>query len=214
MQKIMGSQCRPDQVSTEEFNLLISVLSFYCMFCFGYEHQGSRTAGVLAVGTLAHPGHAITNAQDAHKFVESVTIYTNGDSSLAEELAVKVPEGIHVENRRIKRLVKGTDDRGICIEFDEGEQILLAFVVHKPDLSVDRTLSDQLGVECIPGMGIKVTPPFNRTSVEGVYAAGDCCSPLRMIPNAMSMGSFAGCGIARELPRISRKVGGRKGLAS
>lgn len=171
------------------------------MFCFGYELRGSSTAGLLAIGVLANPTHALTNARDAQKFVETVTIYTDANPSLAAELSEKLDEGMQVDDRKIRRLFKNQETKGIHIELEDGEQAALAFIVHKPDLQVDTTLPAQLGCECIPGFGIKVTPPFNSTSVDGVFAAGDCCSPLRMIPNAMSMGSFAGCGLARELPR-------------
>ncbi|KAI1457511.1 thioredoxin reductase [Annulohypoxylon moriforme] len=174
---------------------------YYCMFCFGYELRGSSTAGLLAIGVLANPMHALTNARDAQKFVDSVTIYTDGNPSLAGELSGKLDEGMRIDDRKIRRLHKSQDDKGIHIELNDGEKVALAFIVHKPDLQVDTTLPAQLGCECVPGFGIKVNPPFNSTSVDGVFAAGDCCSPLRMIPNAMSMGSFAGCGLARELPR-------------
>ncbi|CAI6334299.1 unnamed protein product [Periconia digitata] len=174
---------------------------YYCMFCFGYEQRGSRTAGLLASGQLSHPGHALTNAQDAHKFAESVTIFTNGSPALADELSQKTVAGIRVNDQKLKRFIKEPDADNIKVEFENGEIESFSFLVHKPDLEIDASLPKQLGLECVPGFGIKVTPPFNQTSVEGVYAAGDCCSPLRMIPNAMNMGAFAGCGLARELPR-------------
>jgi thioredoxin reductase len=181
--------------------VLLMLLSYYCMFCFGYEQRGSPSAGVLAIGTLAHPDHAITNARDASKFAEVTTIYTDGNSALQSQLLSKVNGGIQVNNERIRRLVQPKSGGGIVIEFHSGDKRNLSFLVHKPDLEVERSLPDQLGVECVPGFGIKVTPPFNKTNIAGVYAAGDCCSPLRNIPNAQSMGSFAGCGLARELPR-------------
>jgi pyruvate/2-oxoglutarate dehydrogenase complex dihydrolipoamide dehydrogenase (E3) component len=43
--------------------------------------------------------------------------------------------------------------------------------------------------------------PFYETNVSRFFAAGDCASPFKMIPNAMFQGSNAGAGIARELPR-------------
>lgn len=176
------------------------------MFCFGYEHRGSASAGLLAIGVLADPKHAITNAQDARKFVENVTIYTDGDEALKLSLASRLTEGLHVDDRKIAKLCKYAEGDGIEIHFDSGEKEVQAFLVHKPSLNVDLSLPRQLGVECVEGFGIKVIPPFNQTNISGVYAAGDCCSMLRMIPNAMSMGSFAGCGLARELPpRQSRK---------
>jgi thioredoxin reductase len=171
------------------------------MFCFGYEQRGSRTAGLLTTGQLAHAGHAITNAQDANKFAETVTIFTNGNAELAEQLSGKLVGGLRLDKRPLKRLFKEPGSEVIQVEFDDGEVQSFSFLVSKPDLEIDSSLPDQLGVECVPNLGIKVAPPFNKTNVEGVYAAGDCCSPLRMVPNALNMGAFAGCGLARELPR-------------
>lgn len=171
------------------------------MFCFGYELRGASTAGVLATGILSHVGHAITNACDARKFVDTVIIYTDGNTIVADELSTKLQPGMQVDNRKMRQIQKREDDRpGISVAFDIGDTQSLAFLVHKPELRVDIDLIAQLGCEHVPGSGIKVVPPFNLTNIEGVYAAGDCASPLRNIPNAMSMGSFVGCGIARELP--------------
>lgn len=169
------------------------------MFCFGYEHRRSREAGVLAEGILTNPIHAITNAQDAHKFAETITIYTHGNPSLAVAISEQLDEGMQVDDRKVVRLHKTSESDKLGIVFEDGTQKETTFLVHKPDLYADQRLTDQLGVECVPNLGIKITPPFNQTSISGVYAAGDCCSPLRMIPNAMTMGSFAGCGISREL---------------
>ncbi|KAI0411479.1 thioredoxin reductase [Xylaria grammica] len=175
-------------------------LIYHCMFCFGNDKKGSSVAGLLAMGILAHPQHTIINARDALKFVDSVTLYTNGDSQVEKALSGVIEDRLSIDSRRIKSLAKSYDGTGIVIEFDTGEKQSLAFLVHKPDIEVSGAIPEQLGCEMIPDIGIKVTPPFNSTSVEGVFAAGDCCSPLRNIPSAMSMGSFAGCGIARSLP--------------
>lgn len=171
------------------------------MFCFGYELRSASTAGVLATGILSHANHVITNACDARKFVDTVIIYTDGNTLLADELSTKLQPGMQVDNRKLRQIQKDHDDRpGVSLAFDVGDMQSLAFLVHKPELRVATDLVVQLGCEYVPGSGIKVVPPFNSTNVEGVYAAGDCASPLRNIPNAMSMGSFVGCGIARELP--------------
>lgn len=56
------------------------------MFCFGFEMRGESYAGLLAIGTLAPIGHALTNARDALKFVDTVIIHTHGSKQLADEL--------------------------------------------------------------------------------------------------------------------------------
>ena len=58
---------------------------------------------------------------------------------------------------------------------------------------------EQLGLELGPQGEIKVTPPFNQTSVPGVFAAGDVATPMRSAIMAISMGATAGVGLVKEL---------------
>ncbi|KAF2179242.1 FAD/NAD(P)-binding domain-containing protein [Zopfia rhizophila CBS 207.26] len=177
---------------------------FPCMFQFGYEQRGSERAGLLAVDELANAYFATALAEDGHKFAQNMTIYTNGAPDLANEIrqSLKTPD-IVVDDRKISRLRPGSATLSETIVEFEGEEepVAEAFIVHRPRNHVDGTLLKQLGVEMAPMGGVKVTPPFNKTSVEGVYAAGDCASMKKIIPEAMAMGAYVGCGIARELPR-------------
>lgn len=171
------------------------------MFCFGYEQRGSPSAGLLASGILANPMHAIINTKDALKFVDHVTIYTDGNEELKEQLGDKLTEGMSIDSREVASIHAGQEQTDVYLDFEDGSSQGLAFLVHKPDMTLTSSLVEDLGLETVPGIGIKVSPPFNQTSVEGVFAAGDCCSPVRTIPNALSMGSSAGCGLARQLPK-------------
>jgi thioredoxin reductase len=177
------------------------------MFCFGYEQSGSPSAGLLATGMLANPMHAIINAKDALKFVDHVTIYTDSNEELKQQLSDKLIEGMSTDSRSVTTIRGSKEQTGLYLDFDDGESQHLAFLVHKPDMKLSSSLVEDLGLETVPGIGIKVSPPFNQTSVEGVFAAGDCCSPMRIIPNAMSMGSSAGCGLARQLPKSTWRAG-------
>ena len=173
------------------------------MFCFGYEYRGQPSAGLLATGILSHSMHAIKNAEDAQKFVDSVTIYTDTNHKLKAEIeSLLETSSIKVDDRKIKRLGKSEKELAeMEIYFEDGSVVSEAFVVHKPSMVLDEKLIENLGRERIPSGEIKTTFPFNATNVTGVYAAGDCASVLKQIPNAVTMGSYAGCGIARELPR-------------
>ncbi|KAI3335720.1 hypothetical protein F4824DRAFT_489349 [Ustulina deusta] len=171
---------------------------FHCLFCFGYEQRGSAVAAVLAEGPLGSVPYATIFAADAGKFAKLVKIYTNGHATLAAELSGKISAGMEVDDRKLKRIFRVDGDK-IGVEFDDGPNDILAFMAHQPELQLDKTLPDQLGCEYVPS-GIKVNPPFNSTTVSGVFAAGDCCSSLKSVLNGMASGSCAGVGIARELP--------------
>lgn len=176
------------------------------MFCYGYEQSGSTSAGLLATGILADPAHAITNAKDALKFVENVIVFTDGNDQLKQQLSDQLPDGMSIDNRSITAIRSSENRTGLYLDFSDKDSHRIAFLVHKPDMVLPADLVADLGLETVPGIGIKVSPPFNQTSLEGVFAAGDCCTPMRNIPNALSTGAAAGCGLARQLPPSTRRL--------
>jgi len=46
---------------------------------------------------------------------------------------------------------------------------------------------------------IQTRAPFYETDVAGVFAVGDCATPMKAVSQAMAMGSFAAAGIAGRL---------------
>jgi thioredoxin reductase len=175
---------------------------FPCMFQFGHELTGAPSAGLLAMDGLANPIQAMILAADGHKFSDKMVIYTNGSEALAHELTERLAAspGMSVDDRKITRLSRGKDE-GIIVEFEDGTQKEEAFIVHRPLTELDRRFVDQLGLSLGKMGEIEAAPPFFKTSVPGVYAAGDCATPMKTILTAMNMGAYAGCGLSRELPR-------------
>lgn len=171
------------------------------MWQFGYELRGALSAGLLAVDGLAHPAHAAMLAYDGFKFANSMTIYTNGNKELAEQIsaAISTP-GMSVDDRKIACLTEGPGGK-VVVEFADGATQEQTFLVHRPRNEVDRSLAEQLGLAWSSTGHIDTSPPFCKTSVPGVYAAGDCATMMRIIPNAITMGAYAGCGLCRELPK-------------
>ena len=89
----------------------------------------------------------------------------------------------------------------IAIEFVNGEIKGEGFLAHRPITVLDRSIPEQLGLEYGPIGEVKTLPPFCKTTLESVYAAGDCASMMKMKPNAINMDAYAGAGIAKELPK-------------
>lgn len=180
------------------------------MFQFGFEQRNSPSAGVLALDGLAVPLHSLKLTDDAHKFADTITIYTCGNAALASELtrSLQSPK-ISVDDREIACLTRKAGGKEvspsqcstITIEFTDGTSVNESFLVHRPLTKLDRKLPDQLGLNYGAAGEIKTTPPFCQASVEGVYAAGDCASMMKIIPNAICMGAYAGAGLARDLPK-------------
>lgn len=171
------------------------------MFQFGYEQRGASSAGLLALGTVANSFFASKLAEDGLKFSSSLTIYTSGNKKLFSELKTTIEDpAIKVDDRKISHLVQGKTSE-VTINFEDGSSVTEAFIVHRPLVKLDTQLPDLLGLEYGSFGEIKANPPFLETSMPGVFAAGDCATHMRIIPNALSMGAYAGAGLARGLPR-------------
>ena len=187
------------------------------MFQFGYEYRETRSAGLLAIDGPANLDHALKLADDAHRFTDLVVIYTNANPTLAAEPAEALQDAdIRVDDRGISRLKSAphelhldlSGDASIKIEFTSGEIASETFLKHRLRTRLVPTLSDQLGLKYDSSGQIQTAPPFCQTSREGIFAAGDCASMMKIIPNAISMGVYAGAGIARELPKRVRRIQG------
>jgi gliotoxin/aspirochlorine biosynthesis thioredoxin reductase len=69
---------------------------------------------------------------------------------------------------------------------------------YAPSVEINGPLQD-LGLEMNPSGEIKVNPPFNETSVSGVFAGGDCATMMRAVPQATTGGMLAGVGAASQI---------------
>ncbi|KAF2106348.1 hypothetical protein BDV96DRAFT_591064 [Lophiotrema nucula] len=174
---------------------------YHCLFCHGYEDRGASSAGILAIGELAAPGGAVALARSARQMTEKVTIYTNGATELTESILLMIKESpsIQVDSRPIEALALGAGEQSVDISFTTGDSVNEAFLVHKPKCEMSGPFARQLGLELTSAGDIKASPPFQATSVKGVYAAGDVATPAKAVIPAMSTGTFAGIGIAHDL---------------
>ena len=71
--------------------------------------------------------------------------------------------------------------------------------VNKPKCQVNGPFVSQLGIELAETGAIKVTQPTCETNVKGVFAVGDCASPIPAVVNAMAMGTFAAGAMVGQL---------------
>lgn len=161
------------------------------------------------MGLAGSPFHAAMLMEDAQKFAEEVTVYTNGNQKLGEEIRTSLSKrghsGIKLDNRKFVNLTRDpvgiAGSGGISIQFEDEETQVQDFLVHQPYTRPNPHIVKQLGLETNERNDIVTRMPFYQTNVSGIFAAGDCASPFKMIANGIFQGSNAGAGIARELPR-------------
>ncbi|TGJ84724.1 hypothetical protein E0Z10_g4030 [Xylaria hypoxylon] len=177
---------------------------FHCLFCHGYEERGASSAGILASGLLGNTMFGPPVSRMASRLAGTVNIYTDGNETFGAEIraVLKSTKKFRIENRKIKSVAKDPDvegEAGVLVTLEDGTVNKEGFVAHVPDFELKGSFVADLGVELAPQGHINALPPFFNTNVPGVYAAGDCATPLRTVPTASMMGSFVAAGLAQSL---------------
>ncbi|KAI2469307.1 FAD/NAD(P)-binding domain-containing protein [Annulohypoxylon bovei var. microspora] len=155
---------------------------------------GQPSAGVLAEGGTNVP-MALHFGRQVLRLADQATIYTHGNTQLAKELEEALAAGpapMTVEPRKIIKLVKEPEGSKVTLHFEDGSSKTEAFVAHKPKPALRGNLHKQLGMDISPAGTIVVNPPFNQTGIQGVFAAGDCASPMHTVTHALHSGTCAG----------------------
>jgi gliotoxin/aspirochlorine biosynthesis thioredoxin reductase len=102
-----------------------------------------------------------------------------------------------VDTRAIDSLIDV--EAGVKIVFADGSSKEVAFVGHNPLTSPQGPFAKQLSLSLSQTGDIKADAPSFQTSERGVFAAGDCISPYKVIPHAIMTGNFAAVAAATQL---------------
>ncbi|KAH8887791.1 FAD/NAD(P)-binding domain-containing protein [Thozetella sp. PMI_491] len=176
---------------------------FHCLFCHGFEERGKASTGVLATDFIADSKMAVHLANMILRLSDKTTIYTNGNESLAEEvrgvLQRPIPR-IKIDARKVVKFAMASQSGSeVVMTFEDGSTVTEGFLANHPNVAINGPFVQQLSLETNPSGEIKTTPPFNATSVPGVYACGDNATMMRSVVMASGMGSFAAVGIASQI---------------
>lgn len=168
----------------------ISVL--HCPYCHGYEIRNQPT-GIFANGAnVMHMSKLINN------WTKSLTVFTNGPAILTDdERALLTKHSIAVVEDNIVNIAH-RNGYIVQLEFENREAFKLNALYARLPFVQHTTLPQQLGC-AINDDGFIVTDEMKKTSVKGVYAAGDNISMMRSVANAVAAGSMAGAIINHEL---------------
>lgn len=166
---------------------------FCCAYCDGWELRDRPL--VLIAGN----DHTFHLAKTIYNWSKDLLVCTNGYDSLApEEEQVLLGRGIRIDHRPIERLV-GSDGRLSVIRFADGRETARAGGIVAERLRQAAPFAERLGCTMTPYGGIE-TDAAGRTSVPGVYAAGDAAyiMPAQLIV-AAGDGSRAAIGINEDM---------------
>jgi thioredoxin reductase len=176
-------------------------IRFHCLYCHGWEERDAVSSGILCDGDVGSVPIALHLARQALRLSKEVTMYTLGNEQLANDITsavASVPQ-MKVDSRVVKKLVKGPNRADVILHFEDGTTTTEGFLTHKPKFRQRSPFAEQLGLELAPGGTIKVNPPFNQTSMKGVFGAGDAANPMQTTTQAIFSGTACGGGAPLQL---------------
>ena len=178
-------------------------LSFHCLLCHGFEEFGVANAAVLADDSSAAAVDLVAYlAQLTRQTTTNVTILTNGRPDLEEnsKIVAAKARGFNVDSREIKSFQSGgSAGSPLAVEFTDGSVARFGFVVHHPRTILRGPFAQQLGLEITSAGDILVWGMFQETSKRGVFAAGDCATPLKQVAIGMGAAVTAGIGANSQI---------------
>lgn len=168
---------------------------FICPYCHGWEVQ-DRRFGVL-VPEAAHLEYALL----LRGWSRQVTVLTDGRYAVPAEMQPRLAAaGVAVEPRRITRLVaKG--EQLAHVEFAQGDPLPVDVLFTRPpqqQVPVVQALVQTLGL-ALDAHGYVQLDEHRRTSVPGIYAAGDLATPMQSAAGATAAGALAAAMLNHEL---------------
>jgi thioredoxin reductase len=164
----------------------------HCPYCHGWEVR-DQPLGVLGSGP-ASVEHAHLLREWSDDIVFFAHTYPVGDA----ERAVLAARGVEVVDGPVARF-SVVRDRLQAVELEDGRVVPRAAVFVRPALRPrDERLLGSLGCELDEGGFVRVDPT-GRTSVPGIWAAGNVCNPRAQVVTAAGEGSAAAITLNADL---------------
>lgn len=168
----------------------ISVI--HCPYCHGYEYSFEKT-GIMSNGAMAFEYAKLIN-----NWTRELTIFTNGKSEIdAEHTAKLKAKNIEVIETEITE-VRHDQGKLQAIVFKDGTEFELTALYNRPCFKQHCEIPEKLGC-ALTEHGYIAVDDFKKTSVAGIYAAGDNTTPMRSVAGAVAAGTVAASCINHEL---------------
>lgn len=166
--------------------------AFVCPYCDGWELRDQSLVIIVSGDKALHMAKVISG------WTERYTICTNGSESLTDEQREELKKhnvtlfdapvlSIESEDGMVKQVV-----------LNDGTAIPCTGVFFQPKLFTGSELPKAIGCE-ITESGTVIVDASGKTSIAGVYSAGDAASELYQAITAASLGALSAVGINTEL---------------
>jgi thioredoxin reductase len=168
----------------------ISVL--HCPYCHGYEVADAE------LGILANGDSALDFVKLLLQWSKQLVVLTNGPATFS-------PEGIqYLQSKRVPvlegKITELIHHNGELnrVRLGDGETISLRSIFTRLPFEQHTPIARDLGCLFTDTNHILVDE-LGKTNVDGLYAAGDCTTPMRSVSIAVASGTKAAMAINREL---------------
>ena len=170
---------------------------FHCPFCHGWEARDQ------ALAVLADGDRAVHMALMLRGWTDDIVVVTNGPSGLDDDQNRALADaGVLVDERKIVEFAS-RDGALTAVMFADGDELKREGVLVASALRQRTDLVTQLGVRIAPPGPVVVdavmVDAVQRTSVPGVFAAGDVCAQMPQVAAAIAAGSAAAAAIVQSL---------------
>ena len=191
--KILFATGIADQLpAIEGFAACWGISVIHCAYCHGYEYRHQAT------GLLVNGPTALAFAQLIRNWTPDLTVFTNGAPTFSPEHAQQLQAlGVGVETKEIRALVH---TQGILesVVFTDGSRRPLPALYARVPFTQHCLLPQALGC-ALTETGHLQTDEFRRTTVPGIFAAGDNSSWMRSVAGGIAAGNAAGAFLNHDL---------------
>ena len=165
---------------------------FHCPYCDGWELRDQP------VGLIASGPDAFHMAKLLRALTADLMIFTNGPAEFDEaDRARLLRHAVRIVETPIER-VDGSGAQLDRLILNDGNQVVRQAVFVRPITTQHSGIAAHLGC-ATQESGLLVVDSAGRTSVTGVYAAGDTAQLPRQITLAVTQGAMAAVGINTDL---------------
>jgi thioredoxin reductase (NADPH) len=166
----------------------------YCPICDGYEARDQR------IGVIGPLAQAEPKALFLRTYSEDVTAIITNHSATQPELSELSEKGVTLAFNPLQ--VRQQDNK-IAIELGDGQTLLLDVLYPALGCTVRSELARGLGAETAKFGALKVDD-HQRTSIPGLFAAGDVVSDLHQLSVGIGHAAIAATAIHNALERNLR----------
>ncbi|MEV0375558.1 NAD(P)/FAD-dependent oxidoreductase [Streptomyces sp. NPDC050636] len=164
----------------------------HCPYCHGYE-VADQPIGVIAVQPLA-----LHQALLLRQWSHDVVYFAHTGDVSADARRQLAARGIRIVGGQVSGLVVGDDDRMEGVGMADGSVVPRAAVFVPPRFIPNDALLTSLGCEK-DAADFVATDASGRTSVPGVWAAGNVVDPRAQVITAAGQGSAAAIALNADL---------------